>query len=236
MDQKPEKLAWGNPRCRSQVGLDWTGPFLGCPEGAAWMKWENPTSENILVEVAIECGKWWLTSGFRGTIFSEKLLCKWYMQVILGSSFLVQYQWHWYSPVFSHVLLHKTRASLAAPTYRHLPFLVWTPPTIVGATGPLCRLDGHYKGQLRLGKTSRLRKIILYLVENSTAWRLFPIFGHTGEWQDTTPGFVTGIVTNWSTARILDQTETKRQRQNQNRVGKSTKQWLVHGDFHNGWW
>ena len=153
------------------------------------------------------------------------------MQVILGSNFLVQYHWHWYS-VFSHVLLHKTHASLAAPTYRHLPFLVWTSPTIVGATGPLCRLDGHYKGQLRLGKTSRLRKIILYLVENSTAWRLFPIFGHTGEWQDTTPGFVTGIVTNWSTARILDQTETKRQRQNQNRVGKSTKQWLVHGDFH----
>jgi hypothetical protein len=48
----------------------------------------------------------------------------------------------------------------------------------------------------------------------------------------TIPGFVTGIVTNWSTARILDQAETKRQRQNQNRVGKSTKQWLVHGDFH----
>ena len=109
------------------------------------------------------------------------------MQVILGSSFLVQYHWHWYSPVFSHVLLHKTHASLAAPTYHHLSFLAWTSPTIVGATGPLCRLDGHYKGQLRLGKTSRLRKIILYLVENSTAWRLYPIFGHTGEWQDNNP-------------------------------------------------
>ena len=34
---------------------------------------------------------------------------------------------------------------------------------LVAATRPLCRLDGHYKGQLRLGKTSRLWKIIMFL-------------------------------------------------------------------------
>ena len=39
-----------------EPGLFWAA-LKGLPEGAAWMKWENPTSENILVEVAIECGK-----------------------------------------------------------------------------------------------------------------------------------------------------------------------------------
>ena len=34
---------------------------------------------------------------------------------------------------------------------------------LVAATRPLCRLDGHYKGQLRLGNTSHLWKIIMFL-------------------------------------------------------------------------
>ena len=222
MDQKPETTAVGESQAADRKSVVvWTGPFFGCPEGAAWMtpppgmKWESHKemglSEDILVKMAIECGKWWLTNRFRGTIFSQKLLCKWYMQVILGSSFLVQYHWHWYS-VFSHVLLHKTHASLAAPTYHHLPFLAWTSPTIVGATGPLCRLDGHYKGQLRLGKAFRLRKIIMFrdfastcgifwdtvLGWKFTVWKPYPIFGPRGN-----PRIRDGDC-HERTARILD--------------------------------
>ena len=61
-----KKLAWGESKMqiasRSLIepGLFWAA-LKGLPEGAAWMKWENPKemglSENILVEVAIECGK-----------------------------------------------------------------------------------------------------------------------------------------------------------------------------------